>query len=108
LRVDRDGGGAYGYGSSAGDLATFAAGTFNFLKLGQTLRDKMAAEKVPASNATAVTLSPRKGVPVQGVIADPRFVRSLFDTAKTHRKDDLAQLDHLESSFPILPTGAER
>jgi hypothetical protein len=102
LRVDRDGGGAYGYGGSAEDRATFGAGTFNFLKLGQALREKMAADTV-RSGATAVTLSPRKGVPIQGVIADPGYVRSLFDTAKAHRQDDLAQLDHLESSFPILP-----
>lgn len=102
LRVDRDGGGAYGYGGSAEDRATFGAGTFHFLKLGQTLREKMAADAV-RSGATAVTLSPRKGVPIRGAIADAGCIRSLFDTAKAHRQDDLAQLDHLESSFPILP-----
>ncbi|HEY2588178.1 MAG TPA: hypothetical protein VGI81_20715 [Tepidisphaeraceae bacterium] len=101
LRIDRDGGGAYGYGSASEDRATFGAGAFDFLKLGQTLGEKIAGDKV-IPGATAVMLSPRKGVPVRGVIADPSYIRSLFDTAKSHRQDDLAQLDHLEASFPIL------
>jgi hypothetical protein len=103
LRVDRDGGGAYGYGSSPADRATFGAATFDFLKLGRTLREKMAGDGGVIADATAVTLSPRKGTPSQGAIADNRYIRSLFDSAKAHRQGDLAQLDHLESSFPILP-----
>lgn len=102
LRVDRDGGGAYGYGNSNEDRATFGAGTFDFLKLGQTLREKMSAGD-SLTKGTAVTLSPRKGIPTQGVLADGRYVRSLFDTAKSHRQGDLAQLDHLEATFPVLP-----
>lgn len=102
LRVDRDGGGAYGYGGSPEDRATFGAGTFDFKSLGQTLREKMTMD-ASFADATAVTLTSMRGDPTDGTLADDPLVRSLFDRAKAHRQGDLARLDHLESSFPVLP-----
>lgn len=107
LRVDRDGGGAYGYGGSPEDRATFGAGTFDFKSLGQTLCDKMTMD-ASFADATAVTLTSMRGDPTDGTLADDPMVRSLFDRAKAHRQGDLARLDHLESSFPVLPQQAGR